>query len=108
MPPLRLATSTKPACCKIAVACAERLPGAAYRDDWLILRQLLGARGELAQGNQHRTLDMAERPGKLLGLTHIENLHRTLMLLEPVRIDLPDAGKAVAQMRPARVGRRVD
>src|SRR5271170_4138942 len=97
MPPLRLAISPNPACCKIAVA----------RDDRLVALELLDPRGELAQRNQHRALDMAERSGEFVLFAHVEDLHRPGEFLEPVWIDLPYAGETVAQRRPARVGARV-
>ena len=75
MPPVRFATSLKAAFCRIAV---ER--------------------------DQNRVLDVAERTGGLLGLAHVEDLHRGRVLLEPVWIDLPHAGEAVAERRPARIG----
>ena len=50
--------------------------------------------------------DMAERPGEFVRLRARRGSAPRRQFLEPVRLDLPDAGKAVAQRRPARIGAR--
>ncbi len=79
--------------------------GAAHRDDGLVLGQLPGALGKLAQRHKRGAADMAQGSGELVGLAHVQHLHPGQILLQPVRLDLPDTAEREAQGRPARIGR---
>src|SRR6516164_4556057 len=77
--------------------------GAADRDDRAVARELAGAIGQLGEWNELGTANMPERPLELPRFANIEDLNLAGMLFEAVRIDLPDAGKGVFEMGPARV-----
>ena len=76
--------------------------GAAHRDDRLVLGQLPGAGGELAQRHQRGAADMAQGTAEFGGLAHVEHVHLARVLLQPVRLDFPDAAEGEAQWRPVR------
>ena len=51
---------------------------------------------------------MAERTVELFGLAHIHDLHVAQVLLQPVGLNLPDAGERVGERRPVGIqGRRL-
>ena len=81
--------------------------GAADGDDRLVLRDFLRARRQLAQGDERRAPDMTQGTRELGRLAHVDDLHLGEVLLQPVRLDLPDAAEGEAQRGPARLsGRR--
>src|SRR5438045_3790184 len=84
------------------------LAGAADGDDRTIARHLPGALGQLAQRDQDGAANVSERTRELFGLAHVEDLDRRRVLLEPVRIDLPDPGKRISERRPIRFCRHPD
>src|ERR1700752_266136 len=77
--------------------------GAADRDDRAVARELAGALGKLPQRDQPCAANMPERAVELARLANVEDLNSPGMLLEAVRVDLPDAGKGVFERRPALV-----
>src|SRR5512135_3312997 len=65
--------------------------GATNGDYRAVAAQFADTSGELAERNEDRAGDVAERPVELVGLAHVEDLHVLRMLLEPVRIDFPNS-----------------
>ena len=57
------------------MACAERAPERHTVTTGLSRRELVGAVGELAERNQLRASNVAERAVEFVGLAHIEDLH---------------------------------
>src|SRR6516164_11260854 len=77
--------------------------GAADRDDRPVARELAGAVGQLGERNQLGAANMPERALEFARLANIEDLNLVGMLFEAVRVDLPDTGKRVFEMGPARI-----
>src|SRR6516162_2150522 len=81
--------------------------GPAHGDDRAVACQLTGAFGQLAERDQDRLANVSQRSPELIGLPHVEDLNALGMLLETVRVDLPDAGEGVFEMRPAWLRRDI-
>ena len=86
-----------------SVACAERPPGTADRNDRLSLVDFSARCGELAQRNQLGARELAKRSTELLRLTDVEDLDAGQMFLEPGRLNLPNARKSIVERRPIRL-----
>ena len=89
MPPARLATAGNPPASGSITAWAERLPARHTATTGRSRVELADARRQAAQGNQDRAGDVARGTGELVGLAHVEDLHRALMLLEHLRLRSP-------------------
>src|ERR1700746_176499 len=72
-------------------------------DDRAIAPQFAGALGQLTQRDQDGAANVSEGADELFGLANVEDLDRRRVLLEPVRIDLPDPGKRIPERRPIRL-----
>ena len=102
MPPGRLAMSVEARLLQDrAVACAERPPARHTVTIGLSLGKLGGPlRRSSPSGISVGAADMAQRAGEFVGLAHVDHLHLAQMFLQPMRLDLPDAGEGEASAAP--------
>jgi len=80
MPPVKLARSVKPFCCKMEMAWAERLPARQQRRS-AVAAQFAGASSSSPTNQNRAAIWPSAR--EFAGFAHIEDLHFRRMLFEP-------------------------